>query len=89
MLGPPSGAAVTVNTALLPTQASTSAGCTDITGICASVTVTVNWQVDVLPAASVALHLTVVVPSGKADPLAGPDTKAVVTPGQLSVAVTV
>jgi hypothetical protein len=48
-------------------------------------TVTVNEQLAVLAAASVAVQLTVVVPSGKLEPEAG--TQAVVTPGQLSVAV--
>jgi len=48
-------------------------------------TVTVNEQVAVRRTASVAVQLTVVVPSGKTEPEAG--TQAVVTPGQLSVAV--
>ena len=36
-------------------------------------------------AASVAVHVTVVVPTGKVDPLAG--THTIVAPGQLSEAV--
>ena len=49
-------------------------------------TVTVNVHVAVLPCASVAVLVTVVTPTGKLVPLAGLlDT---VTPGQLSVAVT-
>lgn len=47
--------------------------------------VTVNEQVAVLLAASVAVQVTVVVPSGNDEPLGG--TQAVVTPGQLSLAV--
>jgi hypothetical protein len=50
-----------------------------------SVTVTVNEQVAVLPAASVAAEVTVVVPTGNTLPDAG--TELTVTPGQLSVAV--
>ena len=52
-----------------------------------SLTVTVNVQVDLLPAASVAVEVTVVMPIGKAEPEGGLETT--VTPGQLSVAVTV
>ena len=49
-------------------------------------TVTVNVHVEVLPCASVAVLVTVVVPTAKLVPLAGLlDT---VTPGQLSVALT-
>src|SRR5439155_26599190 len=49
-------------------------------------TVTVKAQLEVLPCASVAVLVTVVVPTAKLLPLAGLfDT---VTPGQLSVAVT-
>jgi hypothetical protein len=48
-------------------------------------TVTVKLQEAVLPEASVAVQVTVVIPTGNADPDAG--TQAVVTPGQLSVAV--
>ena len=46
---------------------------------------TVNVHVAVFAAASVAVHVTVVVPTGKDEPEAG--THAVVTPGQLSPAV--
>jgi len=51
-----------------------------------SVTVTVKEHVAVLPCASVAVLTTVVVPTGKVLPLAG--LLATVTPGQLSVALT-
>jgi hypothetical protein len=47
--------------------------------------VTVNEQVAVLPVASVAVQVTVVVPTGSGDPDGG--THTVVTPGQLSDAV--
>jgi hypothetical protein len=50
-------------------------------------TVTVNIQVDLFPAASVALAVTVVVPFGKTDPETGLETTA--TLEQLSVALTV
>lgn len=51
-------------------------------------TVTVNEQlVEVLPAASVAVQLTEVVPTGNVDPEAG--TQVTVAPGQLSIAVAV
>ena len=46
--------------------------------------VTANEQVAVLPAASVAVHVTVVVPTGNGLPDGG--THATVTPGQLSEA---
>ena len=46
--------------------------------------VTVNEQVAVLPDASVAVQVTVVVPTGSGEPDGG--THTVVTPGQLSVA---
>ena len=52
-----------------------------------SLTVTVNIQVDLLPAASVAVAVTVVVPLGKTDPEAGLETT--VRLEQLSVAFTV
>lgn len=48
-------------------------------------TVTVKLQLAVLPAASVAVQKTVVVPTGKVEPLTGEQIE--VTPGQLSVAV--
>ena len=57
-----------------------------ITGFSVSLTVTVNVQLAVLPAASVAVLVTVVVPFGKVEPEGGLLTT--VTPGQLSVAVT-
>ena len=56
-----------------------------IVGACVSFTVTVKVQVAVLPTASVAVDVTVVVPTGKKLPEAG--TLAIVTPGQLSLAV--
>jgi hypothetical protein len=46
---------------------------------------TVNMQLAVLPAASVAVQVTVEIPIGNADPDGGVHTA--VTPGQLSVAV--
>ena len=45
----------------------------------------VKLHIAVLPEVSVAVHVTVVVPIGKLDPEGG--LHAVVTPGQLSVAV--
>lgn len=48
-------------------------------------TVTVNAHVAGLPAPSVAVQVTVVVPSGNVDPLGGEQTT--LTPGQLSDAV--
>jgi hypothetical protein len=50
-----------------------------------SFTVTLKLQPEVLPAASVAVQATVVVPTGKNEPDAG--EQLVVTPGQLSAAV--
>ena len=52
-----------------------------------STTVTVNEQVAVLPLASVAVAVTVVVPFGKLDPDGGLLMTA--TPEQLSLTVTV
>jgi hypothetical protein len=49
--------------------------------------VTLKVHVEVLLAASVALHVTGVVPTENALPLAGPEISATVTPGQLSDAV--
>ena len=49
-----------------------------------SFTVTVNEQVPVLPAESVAVQVTVVVPTGKVEPDAG---EQIVVALQLSVAV--
>jgi hypothetical protein len=56
-----------------------------VTGGCVSLTVTVNEQLDELPDGSVAVHVTVVVPTANVDPLAG--THTVVTGAQLSVTV--
>ena len=58
-----------------------------IDGGCASTTVTSNMHIAVLPAASVAVDVTLVVPTGKVDPDGGTDTTVTVT--QVSVAVTV
>ena len=79
--------AVTLNTAVVPTQTVLLAGCAVITGNCTSFTVTVNVQVAVMPQASVAVEVTVVVPIGNTEPDAG--TLTTVTAPQLSVAVTV
>ena len=53
-------------------------------GFSLSATVTVNVQLSLLPDASVATDLTVVVPLLNVEPDEGVDTR--VTPGQLSVA---
>ena len=58
-----------------------------IAGACVSCTVTEKVHVPVFAAASVAVHVTVVVPTGNVEPDAG--THAIVAPGQLSVAVAV
>jgi hypothetical protein len=58
-----------------------------IAGSWVSLTVTVNEQLEELPAVSATEQFTVVVPFGNADPDAGAQTGAP-TPGQLSVAVT-
>jgi hypothetical protein len=55
------------------------------TGASASATVTVNAQMLVFPAASVAVQTTVVTPLAKALPLAG--THRMLSPGQLSAVV--
>lgn len=55
-----------------------------IEGGSVSLTVTVNEQEPLLPAASVAEQVTVVVPFGKVEPDAG-EQVTVPTPGQLSV----
>ena len=55
-----------------------------MTGASVSLTVTVNVQALVLPTASVAVHVTVVTPLTKLEPLAG--SQLTVAPGQLSVA---
>ena len=57
-----------------------------ITGNWPSFTVTVNVHVEVLPHASVAVEVTVVVPIGNAEPDAG-ELTIVTAPPQLSVAV--
>ena len=56
-------------------------------GSCVSVTVTCKEQVLVLPAASVARKMTVLVPAGNADPLGRPlvRTEVPLVGGQLSV----
>jgi hypothetical protein len=59
-----------------------------IVGFCASFTVTMNVQVLVFPAASVAPQMTVLAPIGKGNPLAKLGAIiAATTPEQLSVAV--
>jgi hypothetical protein len=58
-----------------------------ITGPWLSRTVTVNVHWLVLPLESVAVEVTVVTPTGKADPLAGTLTRLVTLP-QASMAVT-
>jgi hypothetical protein len=55
-----------------------------MTGFSVSATVIRNEHPDVLPAASVAVQVTAVVPFGKAVPDAG--VQVTVTPGQLSLA---
>ena len=55
-------------------------------GLSLSLTVTSNWQVLLLPAASLAVQVTCVTPLGKAAPLAGLPT-TVTLPSQLSAAV--
>src|SRR6059036_713686 len=64
----------------------TSAGQLTVGG-CVSRTVTVNVQVLVLPLLSLAVLVTVVTPTGKAEPLAGTLTRLVTLP-QVSLAVT-
>ena len=55
-------------------------------GACSSLTVTVKVQLaEVLPLASVAWQVTVLVPFGKVEPLGG--VQLVVEPGQLSLGV--
>jgi len=83
--------ALTVKITLLRLQPPTSAARTRLlehvnTGLCVSVTVTVKVQLDVLPLASVAVFVTVVVPSGNVLPLVMLLVR-LVTP-QLSVALT-
>jgi len=55
-------------------------------GFSTSLTVTVKLQVDVLPESSVAVEVTLVVPTGKAVPEGG--SLLIVTSELLSVAVT-
>jgi len=69
-----------------PAEVVTLAGHT-IAGGWRSTTVTVNVHCDLFPDASVAVAVTVVVPLGNVDPDGGLAT--MVTPRQLSVAVTV
>ena len=57
----------------------------EITGTSLSVTVTVNEQSVVCPLEAVTRCVTVVIPTGKVLPLAGPAMRAVLAPGQLSV----
>ena len=54
-------------------------------GFSLSFTVTVNEQVPVLPDASLAVHVTVVVPAANVEPEAG--EQEIVAPAQLSEAV--
>jgi hypothetical protein len=56
------------------------------TGGWLSFTVTVKLQFDELPPASVAVNVTVVVPTGNAEPLGKPPDNVIIVPGQLSVA---
>jgi hypothetical protein len=58
----------------------------DTVGAWVSFTITLNEQVPGLPLASVAKHVTVVVPFANVAPLAGTQVTPP-TPGQLSVAV--
>ena len=60
-----------------------------IVGFSLSVTITSNEHVAVLPDPSVTTNVFVVVPNGKAEPLGNPAVWAIVSPGQLSVDVTV
>ena len=55
-------------------------------GFSVSFTVTSNWQVLLLPAPSVAVQVTCVVPFGKAAPVSGLQTAATL-PSQLSAAL--
>jgi hypothetical protein len=56
------------------------------TGASLSVTVTLNEQITDKPAASVAINVILVVPSGNTEPLGNPAVCVMVIPGQLSVA---
>jgi hypothetical protein len=76
--------AVVLKVAVVPTQLAKLVNAVAVASLCN--TVTVNVHVEVLPCASVAMLVTVVVPTAKVLPLAG--LLATVTPGQLSVALT-
>jgi hypothetical protein len=52
-----------------------------------STTLTLNWQVSLFPAASVAMQVTRVVPAGKVEPEGG--VQAIEAPAQLSVTLAV
>ena len=56
-----------------------------ITGASVSLTVTINVQVSALPTASIAIHVTVVVPTGNTEPEGG--LQDIEVSEQLSVAV--
>ena len=56
------------------------------TGASVSLTVTINVQVSALPTASIAMQVTVVVPTGNTEPEAG--LQDIEASEQLSVAVT-
>lgn len=56
-------------------------------GICVSVTITCKEQVLLRPTASVARKVTVLVPTGKADPLANPLTRTEVPLSGLQLSV--
>lgn len=58
-------------------------------GVWTSITITVKTQEVELPVASVARNVTEEVPTGKTEPLEGPDTCITVGVLQLSVAVAV
>ena len=55
-------------------------------GVCASITVTSNWQVAVLDEISVAVNKMVLVPNGNKSPENNPEVWVTTTPVQLSVA---
>ena len=59
-----------------------------IAGAVVSLTVTVNVHEPVLPAASVAVHVTVVVPSGKPEPTAGVHMTVALPHGSVAVGTT-
>ena len=80
--------AVNVTTVLGPLEGCTMGAGSVRTGLTVSRTVTVNVRVPVLPAASVAVQVTVVVPSGNVAPEAGAHAAAT-APLTRSVAVTV